>query len=167
MSDLIAIAYPDQATVERARDHISKGVTDGVIDVEDVVVLVRDDDGSVDVRQGSSGTAAAAAGGAMWGGLIGLIFFAPLFGMAAGALAAGAAWKSNFGDAGVAEGFVNELRDKLTPGGGALILLVRDMEIEQVLARIEEHGHVIHTSLSDDVEAQLEAAMTAAGRTQQ
>jgi uncharacterized membrane protein len=163
MSDLIAIAYPDQAAVERARDGLAKGVADGVIDLEDVVVLVRDEDGTVDVRQGSSETAAAAAGGAMWGGLIGLIFFAPLFGMAAGALAAGAAWKSNFGDAGVAEAFVNELRDCLKPGTGAMILLVRDMDVEKVLARIEEHGHVIQTSLSEEVEAQLEAALTAAG----
>lgn len=61
----------------------------------------------------------------------------------------------------------NELRDKLTPGSGAMILLVRDVDVEQVLAGIEEHGHVIQTSLSDDVEAQLEAAVTAAaGRTQ-
>jgi uncharacterized membrane protein len=99
----------------------------------------------------------------MWGGLIGLIFLAPLFGMAVGAVAGGAIWKSTFGDVGVAEGLVEELREKLTPGTAALVLLVRDIKLERVLPRIEQPGHVVRTSLSEGVEAQLEAALQAAG----
>ena len=68
MSDLIAIAYPQQDAVERAREGLRKGVADGVIDVEDVVLMFRDEDGTVDVRQGSTGVASATAGGAMLGG---------------------------------------------------------------------------------------------------
>ena len=45
MSDLIAIAYQHQDAVERAREGLRKGVSDGVIDVEDVVVMIRDEDG--------------------------------------------------------------------------------------------------------------------------
>jgi len=51
-------------------------VEEGLIDLEDTVVLVRHEDGTLEVRQGSSGIGAAAAGGAKWGGLIGLIFLA-------------------------------------------------------------------------------------------
>jgi uncharacterized membrane protein len=162
MSDLIAIAYPDEAAVERARARLADGIKDGLIDVEDVVVMVRSADGTVDVREGSRGVGAAAAEGAVWGGLIGLIFLAPLFGMAVGVVAGGAAWKSAFGDVGVAEGFVDELRESLTPGSAALVLLVREMAPEKVLPHIQEHGHVIQTSLSDRVEAQLDAALAAA-----
>ena len=64
--------------------------------------MIRDEDGKVDVRQGSSGVGKAAAGGAVWGGLIGLTLLAPLFGMAVGAAAGGVMWKSTFGDVGVA-----------------------------------------------------------------
>jgi uncharacterized membrane protein len=163
VSDLIAVAYPDQAAAERARGRLPEVVREGLMELEDVVVLVRKEDGTLDVRQGSSGVGAAAAGGAMWGGLIGLIFLAPLFGMAVGAVAGGAIWKSTFGDVGVAEGFVDGLREKLTPGTAALVLLVRDMDLEKVLPRIEEPGHVVRTSLSNDAEAQLEAALQAAG----
>jgi uncharacterized membrane protein len=162
MSDLIAIAYPDQAAVERARERLREAVTDGSIQVEDVVVMIRDEDGTVDVRQGSSGVAAAVVGGGMIGGLIGLIFLAPLFGMAVGAAGAGAMWNSTFGDAGVAESFVKELSERLTPGTSALILLVREMDPEQVVPRIEEPGHVVRTTLNDQVEAQLDAAFAAA-----
>ena len=163
MSDLIAIAYPDQAAVERAEERLRKGVTDGLIQVEDVVVIIRDEEGAVEVRQGSTGVGMAAVGGAMWGGLIGLVFLAPLLGIAVGAVAGGAMWKTMFGDIGVAQNFVRELADNLTPGSAALILLVREMDPEQVLPHIQEHGHVIQTSLNAAVEAQLAAALAAAG----
>ena len=157
MSELVAIAYPDEAAVTRAEANLAEAIHAGLIDVEDVVVIVRDEDGTVDVRQGSTGVGPAAVGGAMWGGLIGLVFLAPLLGMAVGALAGGAVWK-----AGVAESFVDELRESLTPGSAALVLLVREMTPEKVLPQIREHGRVIQTSLSDKVEAQLAAALAAA-----
>jgi uncharacterized membrane protein len=163
MSDLIAIAYPDEAAVTRAAANVAEGVDKGLVEVEDLVVIVRDDDGTVDVRQGSTGVGAATVGGAMWGGMIGLVFLAPLLGMAVGALAGGAVWKSTFGDVGVAESFVDELRTNLTPGSAALVLLVREVTPEKVLPHIREHGRVIQTSLSDKVEAQLDAALAAAG----
>ena len=151
-----------RAAVERARENLRKAVSDGVVQVEDVVVMSRDEDGKLEVRQGSTGIAPAAVSGAMVGGLIGLVFLAPLFGMAVGALGAGAAWKSMFGDAGVAQGFVEELSQNLTPGGGALLILVREMNLDEVISRIEERGHVVQTSLNEEVEAQLDAAYAAA-----
>ena len=163
MSELIAIAYADEAAVDRATANVAEGVEKGLLEVEDLVVVVRDEDGTVDVRQGSTGVGTAAVGGAMWGGLIGLVFLAPLLGMAVGALAGGAVWKSAFGDEGVAESFVDELRESLTPGSAALVLLVREVTPEKVLPHIREHGRIIQTSLSDKVEAQLDAALAAAG----
>ena len=41
--------------------------------------------------------------------------------MAVGALAGGAVWKSTFGEAGVAESFVDDLRKSLAPGIAALV----------------------------------------------
>ena len=163
MSELIAIAYADEAAVDRATANVAEGVEKGLLEVEDLVVVVRDEDGTVDVRQGSTGVGTAAVGGAMWGGLIGLVFLAPLLGMAVGALTGGAVWKSAFGDEGVAESFVDELRESLTPGSAALVLLVREVTPEKVLPHIREHGRIIQTSLSDKVEAQLDAALAAAG----
>ncbi|HEX7277984.1 MAG TPA: DUF1269 domain-containing protein [Solirubrobacterales bacterium] len=164
MSELIAISYPDKATVERARENLRQGVTDGVIKVEDAVVMIREEDGTLEVRQGSTGVGGAATSGAISGGLIGYLLMAPLFGIAAGALAGGAIWKSMFGDAGVAESFVKELSENLEPGRGALIFLTRDFDPEKALPRIKEHGHVIQTSLSDEVETQLADALAAAKR---
>jgi uncharacterized membrane protein len=159
MSDLIAIAYADRATVERARDNLHKGIAEGVVQVEDVVVMSRSHEGKLEVHQGSSGVAAAATGSGIAGGLIGLIFLAPLFGMAVGAVAGGAAWKSMFGDVGIAEAFVRDLSEKLLPGSAALIVLVRDADPDRVLPHLRETGHVITTTLPPEAEAQLEAAL--------
>jgi uncharacterized membrane protein len=42
-------------------------------------------------------------------------------------------------------------------------LLVREVTPEKILPHIRERGRVIQTSLSDKVEAQLDAALAAAG----
>lgn len=162
MSELIAIAYPDKATVERARENLRQGASDGLIQVEDAVVMFRDEDGKLEVRQGSTGVGGAAASGGLAGGLIGYVLMAPLFGIAAGALAGGAIWKSMFGDAGVAEDFVKELTEHLEPGRAALIFLATELDPEKVLPEIKEQGHLIQTSLSAEAEAQLDAALKAA-----
>jgi uncharacterized membrane protein len=163
LSELIAIAYADQDTLERARENLRKADAEGLIQVEDAVVMFRGEDGTLEVRQGSTGVGGAALSGAVSGGLIGYLLMAPLFGIAAGALAGGAIWKSMFGDAGVAEDFVKELSANLEPGRGALIFLARELDPEKVMPRIREHGHLIQTSLSPAVEAQLDAALESAG----
>jgi uncharacterized membrane protein len=162
MSELIAIAYPDHATVERARENLRKGAREGLIQVEDAVVMLRDEDGKLAVRQGSTGVGGAAVSGGLAGGLIGYVLMAPLFGIAAGALAGGAIWKSMFGDVGVAEDFVKELSENLEPGRAALIFLATELDAEKVLPQIKEQGHLMQTSLSAEVEAQLSAALESA-----
>jgi uncharacterized membrane protein len=161
MSDLIAIAYPDQATAERVRGRLGEAVKAKIIELDDVVVVTRSDDGKVKLHQAVSPVGAGAAGGAVWGGLIGLIFLAPLLGMAVGA-ASGAAGGA-MADYGVDDRFMKELGEKLTPGSAALIVLVRSMTPDKILPNIQEQGHVIQSSLSNETEAQLNAALAAAG----
>jgi uncharacterized membrane protein len=162
VTNLIAIAYPDEAAVMRARGRLEEASKANLVEVEDVLVLVRDEKGRIDLRRGSSGVGAAAAGGAMWGGLIGLVLLVPLLGMAAGAAAGAGAWKRAVGEAGIDESFVTELRDSLTPGTAALVVLVRDWKPAKVLPLIQEQGQLIQTSLDDRLASQLEASLRAA-----
>ena len=161
MSDLIAIAYPDQATAERVRGRLTEAIKAKLIEVDDAVVVTRADDGKVKLHQATSPAAVGAAGGALWGGLIGLLFLAPLLGMAVGA-AAGAAGGA-LADYGVDDRFMKELGEKLTPGSAALIGFVLSAEGWFAIPNIEEKGHVIQSSLSNESEAELEAALEAAG----
>src|SRR4051794_39659483 len=102
------------------------------------------------------------AGGALWGGLIGLIFFVPLLGMAIGA-ASGAAGGA-MSDAGVDDQFMKELGQELAPGNAAVIALVRNITLDKVLEDIRIPGRIIRSSLDNETEAQLQEALTAAGR---
>ena len=161
MSNLVAIGYDDLATAEQVVANIAKAQKAHEIELDDLVIVERRGDGKVKLHQPSM-AGAGAAGGALWGGLIGLIFLMPLFGMAIGAASGAAAGALT--DAGVDDKFMKELGSQLTPGSAAVIALVRTMTTDKVLEGIQIPGHVIQTSLDNEAEARLAEALAAAGR---
>lgn len=160
MSDLIAIAYPDLATAQEVAGNAARLQKSHELELEDLVVVERKADDKIKLHQPSL-AGAGAAGGALWGGLIGLIFFAPLLGMAVGA-AAGAAGGA-MSDYGVDDKFLKELGGNLSQGEAAVILLVRKVSVDKVLPQIKIQGKVIQTSLDNEAEQRLSDALAAAG----
>jgi len=159
MSNLVAIAYPDRETAEQVRRTLIQMQKELIIELDDMVVVTRADDGKVKLHQAGSVAAAGAAGGALWGGLIGLLFLAPLVGMAIGAATGGAAGAAT--DVGVDNNFLKDLGTELGPGAAAVIVLVRRSTPDKVLPRIKDYGgRVLQTSLSDEAEASLRAALS-------
>jgi uncharacterized membrane protein len=160
MSNLVAVAFPDRATAEEVLQTLGRLQTEHALELEDAVIVTRDDKGKVKLHQTNKLVAGGAVGGALWGGLIGLIFFVPLFGMAIGA-ATGAATGA-LTDVGVDDNFMKELGEKLTPGGAALIVLVHRSTPDKVLPEIAKFGgDVIQTSLDNDAEERLRAVLAA------
>ncbi len=154
MSNLIAVAFENRATAEEVMGTLGRLQTEHAIELEDAVIVTRDDKGKVKLHQSRNLATSGAVGGALWGGLIGLIFFVPLFGMALGA-ATGAATGA-LTDVGVDDKFMKELGEKLKPGGAAVIVLVRRSTPDKVLPEIAPFGgDVIHTSLDNDAEERL------------
>ena len=160
MSDLVAIAYPDLATAQQVAANTAQLQKSHEIELEDMVIVERKGDGKVKLHQPSL-TGAGAVTGALWGGLIGLIFFVPLLGMAMGA-AAGAAGGA-LSDYGIDDKFMKELGEGIPEGGAALLLLVRKVSIDKVLPQITIPGTVIQTSLNEESEQRLTDALAAAG----
>lgn len=164
MSDLIAVAYPDKQTAETVRLRLMQLVTEHVIEVEDAVVVDRDENGKVKLHQLYSPAAEAATGGVLWGGLIGMLFLAPLLGAVIGGAAGGVAGAMS--DPGISDRFMKELGQNLTPGGAALIVLVRKVTPDKVLPEIAGHGgEVIQTSLDDESEDRLREILEARSMT--
>lgn len=160
MSDLIAVAYPDKNTAEQVRDRLLRLTAEHVIELEDAVVVDRDENGKVKLHQVHSPAARGAMGGALWGGLIGFLFLAPLLGMAIGAAAGGAS--GAMVDVGVNDDFMRELGQKLPHGGAALIVLVRQVTPDKVLPEISQYGgEVLQTSLDDESETRLREVLEA------
>ena len=158
MSTLVAIAYPDRDTAEQVRQELIRATKEHILNLEDAVVVEHQLDGKIKLHQAMSTTGAGAAGGALWGGLIGLIFLAPLFGMAVGAAAGAAGGK--MADVGVNDNFLKELGAKMPAGGAALIALGSTEARDKVIERVRPYGgHVIQTSLSEEEEERLRAAL--------
>jgi uncharacterized membrane protein len=158
MSTLIAIAYPDAETAERVRGELIQATKEQLITLEDAVVVEHQPDGKIKLHQAMSTTGAGAASGALWGGLIGLIFLAPLFGMAIGA--ASGALGGKVTDVGINDNFMKELGAKMPPGGAALIALGRSEAPNRVIERVKPYGgEVIQTSLDEEAEARLRVAL--------
>jgi uncharacterized membrane protein len=162
MSTLVAIAYPDTQTAERVRGELIQATKEHLIQLEDAVVVEHQPDGKIKLHQAMSTTGVGAASGALWGGLIGLIFFVPLFGMALGAATGAAA--GALSDYGVDDNFMKQLGAGLENGGAAVIFLVRRVSVDKVLPEIKVPGKVIQTSLDNETEERLSAALAAAGQ---
>jgi len=158
MSTLIAIAYPDAATAEEVRAQLVQATKERLIQLEDAVVVEHRPDGKIKLHQAMSPAGTGAAGGAVWGGLIGLLFLAPLFGMAIGAATGAAAGKMT--DTGVNDDFMKRLGEKLPAGGAALIALGRSDAPDKVLERVRPYGgELIQTSLDSEQEERLRSAL--------
>jgi uncharacterized membrane protein len=158
MSNLVAIAYPDFDTAERVRQELIQATKEHLVKLDDAVVVECQPDGKIKLHQAVSTTGAGAAGGALWGGLIGLLFLAPLVGMAVGAASGALAGKMT--DTGVNDQFMKDLGAKLQPGNAALIALGSTDARDKLMERVSPYGgDVIQTSLDNEDEERLRAAL--------
>lgn len=160
MSNLIAVAYPDKATADQVAANLMEARKGHLVELDDLVLVEHRENGKIKLHQPSL-AGAGALGGAAWGGLIGLIFFVPFVGMAIGAASGAAA--GAFTDTGVDDQFMKDLGQNLQPGSVAVVALVRDANMEKLLADVKIPGTIIHSSLDEETETALAAALKAAG----
>ncbi len=156
MSDLIAVAYDDRATAEKVRDELAALTREHVIEIEDAVVVERREDGKIKLHQTINPAGAGAAGGALWGGLIGLIFLAPLLGMAIGA--GMGALTTSLTDVGVDDDFIKKIRDEVTEGTSALFVLSANEVPDRLASEIKSRGlnfKLVASNLTAEQEAKL------------
>ena len=161
MANLVAIAYDDVDQAQQVADTLGRLMKEHSIELEDVVIVEHRDDGKIKLHQPSM-AGLGAASGALWGGLIGLIFFVPLLGAAIGAASGAAAGALT--DRGIDDKFMKELGDKLPQGGAAVFVLVREATADKVVPQVAKFGgHVIQSSLSNEQEAALQDALDRRG----
>jgi uncharacterized membrane protein len=160
MATLVAIAYPDQQTAERARATVGRLEEELVIQADEVAVISRDTDGKYHVHTSHSGL--STAGGAIWGGfwglLFGVLFLIPFAGWAMGA-GLGALF-GHMRDNAIDESFQEQVRDHLRPGTSALFMVVEHVTPDRAIAALAQYGGtVIETSLSDEDTKRLQHAL--------
>ena len=156
MANLIAVTFDDTKTAFNLRAALAELQSEYLIEMEDIVVVTREENDKVKLHQPVNLTAAGAAGGSFWGLLIGMVFLNPLLGVAVGAGAG--ALSGQLTDIGINDEFMKELGKGLPEGGAAVFVLVRKATADKVLDRLETFrgkGKVLQTSLTKDSEEEL------------
>jgi uncharacterized membrane protein len=170
MSELVVVTYPDVYRAGEVCAALQRLHGEFLIDIEDVAYVTREENGKVKLHETvpivSISTRMGLMRGTIWGGLIGLIFLNPVLGMVTGGAlgAAGGALTGKLMDYGISESFMKELAAKVQPGTSALFILFREASWEKLLDRVAQYGGtVMHSSLTAEAEAKLQAALTEGG----
>ncbi|HET9344878.1 MAG TPA: DUF1269 domain-containing protein [Candidatus Limnocylindrales bacterium] len=157
MSQVVVVSFESEDEARSALGSLRGLEREGMVSFEDTAIVVHRSDGKFEVKnEASSTTEAGAVVGALIGGLV--FFMFPLAGIALGA-AAGAGVGAAIGN-GVDGKFVAEVKSKLPPGKSALFLVVKDAVADATIPALRRyHGEVIQTSLDEDTEQALRAAL--------
>jgi uncharacterized membrane protein len=157
MSDLVVFALKTETGSQEMAEAVKGLQKQELITLEDAAIVVRKQDGKAKVKQANSLVGAGALGGAFWGMLIGLLFFAPWLGLAIGALSG--AIGGHFTDVGIDDKFIKEVGNTIEPGHSALFLLIYQWTEDRVLSELDAFdAKVLKTSLSAEDEAKLREA---------
>jgi uncharacterized membrane protein len=161
MSSLLVFAFDTETGAKEMIEDVKALQKQQLITVSDAATVVRQPDGKVKVKQANSLVGAGALGGAFWGMLIGLLFFAPWLGLAVGAITGAIAGKVS--DYGIDDDFIKEVGATVEPGHSALFMMVESMTEDKVLAELSKHNaKLLRTNLSAEDDAKLREAFGAA-----
>ena len=164
MSDLVVLGFNDMFKADEVLLTLRKLQQQHLIDLEDAAVVVRQADGTVQIKQSyplvAAGAASGALQGTLWGSLIGLLFLNPLIG---GGIGGGTgATTGALLDIGINDDFIKATGETITPGTSALFVLVRQATPDRVIAEVKGYNPtVLHTSLSATDETALREALAA------
>jgi len=158
MSELIVIGYDDQATAAQAYNQVLALNRDFVVRLSGLALVTVDLDGKEYVETPRKIVGVSAASGALWGMLLGLLFFVPgvglLLGGAMGALF-GKLSKSGFNDQ-----FRAQVQDMLHPGSAAVVVMASKITEDKFAdAMAPFGGKLLKTSLSEQDEQELAAEL--------
>jgi uncharacterized membrane protein len=154
MGNLFVIGFDELNQAEEVHFKLQRLQTEGLVDLADVAVAVKDKTGKVMLHRAGKLWAEGAALQGFYGSLANLIFRNATVGAASGALA----------EVGITDRFMKELATVLIPSRSALFVLTRrpTSDKDRVLEELKGlGGKIFMTSLSHEDEARLQAALNA------
>jgi len=162
-SNLTVIVFDDEHRAEEARLKLLKLQRNGFIDLEDVVVVVKEQDGTARYHQMHGMARKGGLAGSITGLIVGSILLSPLIGAVLGAVTG--AVSASLYDVGIEDQFMIDLSQKFKPGCSALFTLVRKADIERVGGAFRGFGgRVLVNSVSKEREAAMQELIDEAGQ---
>jgi uncharacterized membrane protein len=154
MGNLFVVGFDEPHQAEVVHFKLQKLQTEGLVDLADVAVAVKDETGKAKLHHAGNLLAEGAAFPSVCGSLANLIFLNATAGATSGALA----------DVGVTDRFMKELTTVLIPSRSVLFVLTRrpTSDRDRVLEELKGlGGKIFMTSLSHEDETRLQAALNA------
>ena len=133
---------------ERAAETLKQCQRDGIVTIVDhAVVTWPEGADKPTTHQGHEERWHASGWGALWGVLIGALFFVPVIGGVVGA-GIGALSKLT-ASAGITKQQLETIRTQLTPGTSALFVVTEGGDLDRVGERLHMHSTLIASNLTD------------------
>ncbi len=149
MSDLVVVGFDNALKADEVLHKLGDMQKEHLVDLEDAVVVIKNEKGKVKIKQAYDLVTSGAIGGGFWGSLIGLLFLHPLLGVTVG-LATGAL-SGALMDVGINDEFITDLGKTIEPGTSALFLLVRKATPDKVLDELRPYGGKIAQNFSVEI----------------
>jgi uncharacterized membrane protein len=168
MSTLIAVAFKDRHKAEEVRLDLLKKQREDLVDLEEAVVLVRDQKNEVHLHHSTHFTVPAAVGAGFLGSLIGLMILNPVIALIGGITGTGVgAAMGALKEIGIEEDFMKDLAGDLKPGSSALFVVARKVSPDTIAEALKDtEGRILQTSLSHEDDKKLKAALNEATGTE-
>lgn len=167
--NLVGILMDSYYTANKAREEIYTMAKEHMVQLEDAVVVYRQD-GEIKLDQSVNLTAAGALGGAWWGVLVGMLAgaftagtggaFAALSAAGAAGGAAGGALSGLMSDAGISDEMMERTSHALDEDKAILFIAGRTGAPDKVLERLSEFGgEVVTSNLTADIDQKINDAL--------
>ena len=153
MSDLIVIGYENPQTAQQAYEQVQRLQRDFIVDLRGLAIVNVDADGKTHVDTPQRIIGKSAVSGALFGLLIGVLFFIPGMALLGGAIGAlmGVLNKS-----GIDARFRDRVEHLLEPGHSAVVIMASKVTEDKFAAAMQPFGGIIlKTSLSESDEKNL------------
>jgi uncharacterized membrane protein len=158
MTHLVVLGLDSRDDAERVLSVTEDLAKQELLQRDDAAYAYKDDKGKVRIHQTMNMTGAGAAGGALWGTLIGLLFLNPLAGLAVGAATGAVAGKLT--DVGISDDLIKQVGKQLQEGKAAVFLLARSATVDRVVDALKPFSPtIIQTNLTKEREEELVAAL--------
>jgi uncharacterized membrane protein len=157
MSQLLVITFDARETAGQAAERLKSIDKAHAVSIQDMAVIEKDDDDKVHAHHGvDTATAGGAIGGGVLGLLLGLVFF-PIGGLLIGAAAGAFIGRSLHHN--VDKKLIEDVTNDLGANTSALFV-IGDGSTSAVVGALEPYkGKVYQTTVDAETEAQLQAAL--------
>jgi uncharacterized membrane protein len=158
--EMMVVAFKDETKADEVLNTLKQLDAEATVDLKSAAVVKRDAEGKVRIKETKDFDAKQGAiGGAVAGGLLGLLGGSLLKGVILGA--AGGALAGKGIDLGLNDEYLMGVGESLSSGSSALVALVAFQRVDKAMEELEkfEGGRILRHTLSDEVYQQLSDAV--------